>query len=110
MIAANPVWIASIIIMIGIFLKNKSCIENNKNYEFENEKEALKHILSEWFINNNDYDVLGCEPGCRNDDSPGCDWCIRDFFEHELNKNQLKFQFLGGEDWILEHTVHKPII
>lgn len=76
-------------------------------FEFENEqeKEALKHILSEWFINNNDFDVLGCAPGCRNEDSPGCDWCIKDFIDDELNNNSLSFMLLGGEEWILKHTI-----
>ena len=79
--------------------------------EFENEleKKALKHILSEWFINNDDFDVLGCDPGCRNETSPGCDWCIEDYFEHDLAKNEVNFHFLGGAEWILKHTISKKL-
>ena len=34
-LAANLVWLASIVILIRIYLKDKNCIENNKNYEFD---------------------------------------------------------------------------
>lgn len=76
-------------------------------FENEQEREALKHILSEWFIYNNDYDVLGCEPGCRNEDSPGCDWCIKKNIEEELNDNSFSFWLYGGEEWVLNHTIAK---
>lgn len=78
--------------------------------EFENqlEKETLKHILTEWFSNNDDYDVLGCEPACRDECSPGCEWCISEYFESNLSRNRLSFNCLGGEKHILEHTIaHK---
>lgn len=74
-------------------------------FENENEKEALKHILTEWFIHNDDYDVLGCEPACRNESSPGCDWCIEDYFNYYLNQNKLDFNGVGGEEWILKHSI-----
>ena len=34
-IVSNLIWLASIVILIGIYYKDKSCIKNNKEYEFD---------------------------------------------------------------------------
>ena len=78
--------------------------------EFENdkEKECLKHILFDWFMHNGDSDVLGCEPACRDESSPGCDWCINSVLDMWLNKySELKFWTFGGEDWIMQQSIDK---
>lgn len=75
--------------------------------EFKNdaERNALIHILSEWFIHNNDLDVLGCEPACRDEFSPGCDHCIQRAIERQLEDDTFSFHMFGGEEWIMDCTV-----
>ena len=75
--------------------------------QFKNEKEkiALFHILSDWFNNNGDNDVLGCEPACRNPESPSCEHCINDTIEYCLDNNIFHFWMFGGEDWICTLSV-----
>ena len=75
--------------------------------EFENdkEKETLSHILLDWFMHNGDLDVLGCEPACRNPESSGCEQCIKEMIDYQLDRNNLEFWSYGGEDWILKHKV-----
>lgn len=77
-------------------------------FENEQEKECLKYILFDWFTHNGDFDVLGCEPACRNESSPGCDYCIKETLDFQLDKfNKLKFWYYGGEGWIMEQSVDK---
>lgn len=75
--------------------------------EFENntERKTLIHILSEWLIYNNDMDVLGCEPACRNESSPGCDYCIKREIDRQLQKDRINFCTFGGEEWLLDCTI-----
>ena len=78
--------------------------------EFENdkEKECLKHILFDWLMHNGDSDVLGCEPACRNLESPGCDWCIQDTINMWLDKySKLEFWTFGGENWLMQCGIDK---
>ena len=77
--------------------------------EFENdkEKECLTYILTDWLIHNGDYDVLACEPACRNEDSPGCAWCIKKAINRYLDNNKIEFWYFGGEDWLMQHGVDK---
>lgn len=76
-------------------------------FDNEKEKEVLAHILLDWFTHNGDYDVLGCEPACRDPKSPGCEYCIKDLINYQLNKNKINFCWCGGEDWILQHGIEK---
>lgn len=77
-------------------------------FQDDKEKECLKHILFDWLMHNGDFDVLGYEPACRNLESPGCDWCINDVLNMQLDKyNKLMFWAFGGEDWLMQQSVDK---
>ena len=77
-------------------------------FENEQEKECLKHILFDWFTHNGDDDVLGCEPACRDESSPGCDWCINNVLNLQIDKwKEIRFQNFGGSDWIMKHGIDK---
>lgn len=79
-------------------------------FENEQEKECLKHILFDWLTHNGSTDVLGCDPACRDESSPGCDWCIKNTIDMQFNKwNQLKFWCFGGEDWLMKHNVERYV-
>ena len=77
-------------------------------FENEKEKETLKHILFDWLMHNGNVDVLGCEPACRNPQSSGCDQCIKELLDMQLDKyKKLEFWCYGGEDWLLQQGVGK---
>ena len=77
-------------------------------FENEQEKECLIHILSDWFNHNGQWDVLGCEPACRDEDSPGCYYCIEKTIANSINKyNAIYFWNFGGEECIMEQSVEK---
>ena len=73
------------------------------NFKDNIEKEIFIHILSQYFTHSTDNDVLGCEPACRDESSPGCDWCIENHIKHQLNQPKedgsynFTFHSLGGE-------------
>ena len=77
--------------------------------EFKNdkEKETLSHILVDWFMHNGDDDVLGCQPCCRNPQSSGCEQCIKEMVDCQLDRNELEFWCYGGEDWIQKNDISK---
>ena len=78
--------------------------------EFENdkEKECFKHILFDWLMHNGDFDTLGCEPACRDETSPGCDWCIQHNIDWQLDDyNKIMFWVFGGEDWLMQCGIDK---
>lgn len=75
-------------------------------FENEQEKECLKHILLDWLMHNGDTDVLGCEPACRNPSSPGCSHCVEELIDFQLNKlSKLKFWAFGGEEWLMKQKI-----
>lgn len=77
-------------------------------FKNEQEKECLKYILLDWFTHNGDFDVLSCDPACRNESSPGCDYCIKKTLDLQLDKfDKLEFWHYGGEEWIMEQSVNK---
>lgn len=79
-------------------------------FKNEQEKECLKHILFDWLTHNGDLDVLGCEPACRNESSPGCDYCIKEMIDYQLDKyNKLEFWPYGGEEWLMQQKVNEAI-
>ena len=61
--------------------------------EQDEQKEALKHILYE-FLRNID-DPLGCEPACRDESSPGCDYCVKRALDEMFNENNINLDFFG---------------
>ena len=61
--------------------------------EQDKQKEVLKHILYE-FIKNID-DPLGCAPACRDESSPGCNYCVKKVLDEMFNENNIKLDFFG---------------
>ena len=75
-------------------------------FENEQEKKCLKHILLDWFLHNGDTDVLGCDPACRDESSPGCASCIEKTIDYQLDKyNELEFWTFGGEEWLMTQKI-----
>ena len=75
-------------------------------FENEQEKECLKHILLDWLLHNGDMDVLKCEPACRDESSPGCASCIEKAINYQLDEyNKLEFWPFGGEEWLMKQKI-----
>ena len=61
--------------------------------EQDKQKEVLKYILYE-FIKNTD-DPLGCAPACRDESSPGCDYCVKRALDEMFEDNDIRLQDFG---------------
>lgn len=72
--------------------------------EQDAEKEALKYILFEFIKNIKD--PLGCEPACRDESSPGCEYCIKQALDEMFNKNKIDID-LFGIDWVQKFKIIK---
>ena len=61
--------------------------------EQDGQKEVLKYILYE-FIRNVD-DPLACEPACRDETSPSCDYCVKRVLDKMFEDNDINLDFFG---------------
>lgn len=84
----------------------KLVFDNDKESkkEQDKQKEVLKYILYEFI--KNIYDPLGCEPACRDESSPGCDYCVKQVLDKMFEDNDIRLQYFGL-DYIKDFEIVK---
>lgn len=70
-------------------------------FDSKTEKEVLYHIITEWLIATKE-DVMGCEPSCRDESSPGCWHCIQEWIKEDLDEGEL---YGLDHKWYLSLTI-----
>lgn len=73
--------------------------------EQNEQKETLKYILYE-FIKNID-DPFACEPACRDESSPGCDYCVKQALDEMFEDNDIRLEYFGGLNYIKNFEIIK---
>ena len=70
-------------------------------FKNEEEKELLILILTDW-IYETDNDFLACAPMCRDETSPGCYHCYKEYITEQIEKGE---SFL--EPYMKDLLLHK---